>query len=137
MGLLVLLSISLLSFGFFGNVHAQSVECGDNQIEQNGVCQDITCGPDEVYQNNECQKVVTGPKNNLNLKTDLSIYGQGGVVVISGLINNIENLGSGDVSIIVRAPDNNIVTIAQVHPNTDGSFQTSLKADGPQFKAPG
>lgn len=136
-GFLVLLSISLLSYGFIGNASAQSVECGDNQIEIDGVCQDINCGPNQIWQNNECQDVVTGPKNNLNLKTDLNIYGQGGIVVISGLINNIENLGSGDVSIIVRAPDNNIVTIAQVHPNADGSFQTTVKADGPQFKAPG
>ena len=136
-GFLILLSISLLSYGFLGNAYAQNVECGDNQIEQNGVCQDITCGPNQIWQNNECQDVVVGPKNNLNLKTDQTLYGQGGLVIITGLINNIENLGSGDVSIIIRAPDNNIVTIAQVHPNTDGSFQTSVKADGPQFKAPG
>ena len=136
-GFLVLLSISLLSYGFLGNAYAQNVECGDNQIEQNGICQDIACGPNQIWQNNECQDVVVGPKNNLNLKTDQTLYGQGGLVIITGLINNIENLGSGDVAIIIRAPDNNIVTIAQVHPNTDGSFQTSVKADGPQFKAPG
>lgn len=121
-GFLVLLSISLLSYGFLGTAHALGPE---------------DCTSNQVWQDNQCQEVVVGPKNNLNLKTDQTIYGQGGVVIITGLINNIENLGSGDVSIIVRAPDNNIVTIAQVHPNTDGSFQTSVKADGPQFKAPG
>ena len=88
-GFLILLSISILSYGFIGNSYAQSDECGDNQIEQNGVCQDITCGPNQIWQNNECQDVVTGPKNNLNLQTDLTIYGQGGVVKITGLINNI------------------------------------------------
>jgi hypothetical protein len=76
-------------------------------------------------------------KNDLNLQTDKVRYGQGDTVVISGMIHNIENLSTGDVAIIVRAPDNNIVTITMVHPNADGSFQTSLDADGPQFKLPG
>ena len=111
----------------------QSVECGDNQIEQNGICRDIICGPNQIWQNNQCQDVVVGPKNNLNLQTDKVLYGQGDLIIISGLIQNIENLGSSDVSIIVRAPDNSIVAMAQVHPNANGSFQMSLKADGPQF----
>ena len=117
-----MLVISLFSYGFVETVHALGP--GD-------------CGANEVWQNNECVSAVKPPKNDLNLQTDKDLYGQGGTVVISGIIHNIENLSTGDVAIIVRAPDNNIVTIAQVHPNEDGSFQTSLKADGPQFKAPG
>ena len=113
-------------------------ECGDNQIEQNGVCRDITCGPNQIWQNNKCQDVVTGSKNNLNLQTNKVLYGQSDIIVITGLIHNIENFSTTlDVAIIVRAPDNNIVTIIQVHPNADGSFQTRLKADGPQFIASG
>ena len=119
---LLLLTISLLSYGFIGTVNALGPE---------------DCTPNQVWQNNACVDATKPPKNDLNLQTDLDLYAQGGVVVITGLIHNIENLSTGDVAIIVRAPDNNIVTIAQVHPNTDGSFQTSLKADGPQFKAPG
>ena len=121
-GFLVLLTISLLSYGLVGTVNALGPE---------------DCTPDQVWQNNACVDATKPPKNDLNLETDLPLYAQGGIVVITGLIHNIENLSTGDVAIIVRAPDNNIVTIAQVHPNADGSFQTSLKADGPQFKAPG
>jgi len=121
-GFLILLTISLLSYVFIGTTYALGPE---------------DCGPNQVWQNNECIDATKPPKNDLNLQTDKSLYAQGGVVVITGLIHNIENLSTGDVAIIVRAPDNNIVTIAQVHPNIDGSFQTSLKADGPQFKAPG
>ena len=119
---LLLLTISLLSYGAVGTVNALGPE---------------DCTPNQVWQNNACVDATKPPKNDLNLQTDLDLYAQGGVVVITGLIHNIENLSTGDVAIIVRAPDNNIVTIAQVHPNTDGSFQTSLKADGPQFKSPG
>src|SRR3989338_9547526 len=117
---LALFVISLLSYSFVGAIHAAQEDCEAGQ----------------VWQNNECQDAIDPPKNDLNLQTDKVLYGQGGVVVITGIIHNIENLSTGDVAIIVRAPDNNIVTIAQVHPNADGSFQTSLKADGPQFKAP-
>ena len=119
---LLLLTISLLSYGAVGTVNALGPE---------------DCTSDQVWQNNACVDATKPLKNDLNLQTDLDLYAQGGVVVITGLIHNIENLSTGDVAIIVRAPDNNIVTIAQIHPNTDGSFQTSLKADGPQFKAPG
>ena len=121
-GFLILLTISLLSYEFVGTVNALGPE---------------DCPSNQVWQNNACVNAVDPPKNDLNLKTDLDLYAQGGVVIITGLIHNIENLSTGDVAIVVRAPDNNIVTIAQVHPNADGSFQTSLKADGPQFKAPG
>ena len=121
-GFLILLTISLLSCGIVGIVNAAGpADCTSNQ----------------VWQNNQCVDATKPSKNDLNLQTDQILYGQGGVVVITGIIHNIENLSTGDVAIIVRAPDNNIVTIAQVHPNADGSFQTSLKADGPQFKSPG
>ena len=95
------------------------------------------CTSDQVWQNNQCVDSTSTPKNDLNLYTNKVRYGQGDVVVVTGMIDNIENLSTGDVAIIVRAPDNNIVTIAKVYPNSDGSFETSLKADGPQFKLPG
>ncbi|MCV0372238.1 MAG: hypothetical protein K5793_01605 [Nitrosarchaeum sp.] len=109
-------------YGFVMPVHAQSPE---------------DCESDQVWQGNACVDAVDAPDNDLNVKTNQVLYGQGGVVVVSGLIHNFANLSPSDVTIIVRAPDNNIVTVAQVHPAADGSFQTSFKADGPQFKAPG
>ena len=95
------------------------------------------CTSDQVWQNNACVVGIKPLKNDLKLQTDKTLYRQGDVVVISGMIHNIENLSTGDVAVIVRAPDNNIVTTAMSHPNADGSFQTSLKADGPQFKSSG
>ena len=73
--------------------------------------------------------------NSLVTPLTLSISGNGYVSQSSNSVSTSN--GIRDVAIIVRAPDNNIVTIQQVHPNADGSFQTSLKVDGPQFKAPG
>ena len=95
------------------------------------------CESDQVRQNNQCVDASISPKNDLNLQTDKIRYGQGDVVVITGMIHNIENLSTGDVAIIVRAPDNNIAAILMVDPNADGSFQTSFNANGPQFKAAG
>ena len=109
----------LVSVFFINEVHALSPE---------------DCGSNQVWQNNECIDNTSPPKNDLNLHTDKVLYGQGDTVVITGMIPNIENFPStSDVAIIVRMPDNNILTIIQAHPNADGSFQTSLKADGPQF----
>lgn len=91
------------------------------------------CTPNQVWQNQACVDATTPPKNDLNLQTNLDLYRQGDVVVITGLIHNIENLSTSDVAIIGLGPDNNNFLVAQVHPNADGSFQTSFKADGPQF----
>ncbi len=123
-GFLTLLTISLLSYGFVGTVYAPGPE---------------DCGANQVWQNNVCVDATKPPKNDLNLQTDQVLYGQGGVVVITGLIHNIENLSTGDVTITVRspAPDSNLVTLSQIHPNADGSFQMTLKADGPLYKVPG
>jgi hypothetical protein len=118
---LLLLSISILSYGFV-IAHALGPE---------------DCGADEVWQNNSCVSAIDAPDNDLNLNTNQAIYGQGGVVVIAGTVYNFENLSPADVTIVIKSPDNNIATVAQVHPSANGSFQTSIKADGPQFKAPG
>src|SRR3989344_6889995 len=94
-GAFLALFVILLSYSFVGAVHAALEDCE----------------ADQVWQNNECVSAVDPPKNDLNLQTDKVLYRQGGVVVITGMIHNIENLSTGDVAIIVRAPDNNIVTI--------------------------
>ena len=67
-GFLLLLVISLFSYGFVETVHALGPE---------------DCGANEVWQNNECVSAVKPPKNDLNLQTDKDLYGQGGVVVIT------------------------------------------------------
>jgi len=117
--LLALVAISIFSYGFVGMIYA-------------AVGPD-TCTSTQVWQNNECTDAFNPLKNNLNLKADQALYAQGGTVVITGLIHNYENLTPSDVGIIVRAPDGNIVAIAQPRPNVDGSFQISLKSDQNQL----
>jgi len=137
LGLFMLL-VSVVFYGFIGSAHAATAaDCADGQLFVNGTCSDTGCGENQVYQNNQCITVTPNLRNDLNLKADKPLYAQGGLVVITGLVKNIDTAGSGDVAVIVRAPDNNIVTIDQIHPNSDGSFQLSFKADGPQFKTAG
>ena len=95
------------------------------------------CTSDQVWQNNECVDDTSTPKNDLNLQTDKVRYGQGDVIVITGLIPNIENFDVGDVAIIVRTPDDNIINIFETQANSDGSFQKSFRINPSQFRASG
>ncbi len=119
---LMLLSVSILSYGFIGVVQAAGPE---------------DCTTDQVWQDNQCVAAIDPPDNDLGLKTNQDLYAQGGTVIVTGTVYNFANLSPADVTVVVRAPDNNIVTVSQVHPNSDGTFEIKFKADGPQFKAPG
>ncbi|MDW7640860.1 MAG: hypothetical protein SCG72_00475, partial [Nitrosarchaeum sp.] len=116
------MSVLVFSYGYMVDVQAAGPD---------------DCGADQVYQNNECVNALPPLKNDLSLQTDLPLYAQGGKVLISGTIHNYENLSPADVTILVLAPDNHIVTISQVAPDADGTFKTTVKTDGPQFKTPG
>ena len=73
----------------------------------------------------------------ITVSTDLEIYGNGGTVVISGNIKNYDsNTGKG-LTFLILSPDNNIVTIGQLVPNSDGSFEKSLVAGGQLWKLAG
>jgi hypothetical protein len=94
------------------------------------------CTPNQVWQNQVCVDATKPPKNDLNLQTNLDLYRHGDVIVITGLIHNIENLSTEDVAIMVQDTVNHALIVVQVHPNADGSFKTNIIADGPQFKVP-
>ncbi|MCH8085320.1 MAG: hypothetical protein IIC15_02690 [Thaumarchaeota archaeon] len=73
------------------------------------------------------------------IESDLTIYSNGSQVVISGQIKNYEStlLTAGDVTYLVKSPDNNIVGIGQLSPNSDGSFQFTFTAGGNLWKLNG
>ena len=84
---MLLLLVSLTSYGFVGYAHAATAaDCADGQLFVNGTCSDTGCGPDQVYQNNQCITITTALKNDLGLKTDKTLYAQGGEVSVTGLI---------------------------------------------------
>ena len=59
----------------------------------------------------------------ISVSSELTIYSNGNNVVISGDIRNYDStLHSGqDITVIVKSPDNNLVTINQISPNSEGS----------------
>ena len=75
----------------------------------------------------------------LSASTELPTYGNGGKVLISGDIRDFDSsLHSGQaLTYVIKAPDNNLVTIGQITPNSDGSFQTNFIAGGVLWKLNG
>ena len=69
------------------------------------------------------------------VETDASQYTSGSEIKISGMVDNPEH-GSA-VTIKIRSPNNNLVSIAQINPDSDGVFSTTIAASGPTWKEPG
>jgi len=102
---LLILSISILSYGFSGITFAQ--------------------------------EVPTSSLAPLSVETDQDLYAQDNTVTIKGFIRNLETTYQVDVTLLVQDSRGNIVSIAQLTPNSDGTFQTSFVASGPLWKAAG
>ncbi len=66
----------------------------------------------------------------VSVSTDLEIYSNGGAVVISGNIKNYDSFSGKGLTFLIKSPDNNIVTIGQLTPNSDGSFEKTIVAGG-------
>ena len=101
---LLILSISILSYGFSGLSFAQ----------------DVT--PSTIPP--------------LSVEPDQELYAQGNTVTISGQIRTLAEYAQ-DVSIVVRDPTGNVVSIDQISPNADGTYTLSFKSDGPLWKEGG
>jgi len=77
--------------------------------------------------------------------TDLSEYAKGDTISISGSVAGFDEvdlfgnptLAVNDVTLRVVDPINNIVTIAQITPNSDGTFTASIPTDSPTWKKDG
>jgi len=73
----------------------------------------------------------------LFVETELPTYGNGDEVVISGNIKNYASDSGTGLTFLIISPDNNIVAIGQLTPNSDGSFEYTLTAGGPLWKSSG
>ena len=81
----------------------------------------------------------------VTIGTDLSEYTKGDTISVSGSIagfGDVDLFGNltldvNDVALRVVDPINNIVTIAQITPNSDGTFTASIPTDSPTWKKAG
>ncbi len=73
------------------------------------------------------------------IESDTTIYANGSQVTISGNIKDYDSssLYAGAVTYTVISPNGNLVTIGQLIPNSDGSFEFSFTAGGNLFKSNG
>ena len=81
----------------------------------------------------------------VTIGTGLSEYTKGDTIGVSGSIAGFDDVDSfgnpildvNDVTLRIVDPINNIVTIAQITPNSDGTFTTSIPTDSPTWKKDG
>jgi len=69
----------------------------------------------------------------LSVTTNKEFYTEGATITISGLVKDFDtsdDMRSMDVTIMIIAPNGNLVTIAQVSPGTDGNYSTTMVAGG-------
>ena len=60
-------------------------------------------------------------------------YADGSTIIISGEVKDFDPtdpMKSGDVTVIITAPNGNIATVAQITPSSDGSYSTNVVAAG-------
>ena len=69
----------------------------------------------------------------LSVTTNKEFYTEGATITISGLVKDFDtsdDMRSMDVTIMVIAPNGNLVTVAQVSPDSDGNYSTTMIAGG-------
>ena len=72
----------------------------------------------------------------LSVKTDLPLYADGNTITVSGFIKNLNIDYPVDLTLIIRDPTGNLVSISQITPKADGSYETTFIASG-TFKVGG
>ena len=73
----------------------------------------------------------------LSVETELALYSPDSTIVISGFVKTQNENYEQPVTIRIFSPNNNMVTIAQISVNSDGSFSTQVVAGGPLWKVGG
>ena len=75
----------------------------------------------------------------ISASTELPTYGNGGKVVVSGDIRDYDSVlhVGQDITFVIKSPTNNLVTIGQITPSSDGSFQVNFTAGGNLWKSSG
>jgi hypothetical protein len=69
----------------------------------------------------------------ISVTTNKEFYTEGATITISGLVKDFDtsdDMRSMDVTIMIIAPNGNLVTIAQVSPGSDGNYSTTMVAGG-------
>ena len=78
-----------------------------------------------------------GAEDIVTVATDSSSYEAGEMISVSGSVSDYDEsdpFKNFDVTIKLVAPNGNIVSISQIPLNTDGSYSTSILAQGPLWK---
>ena len=73
----------------------------------------------------------------LPVSTNIEIIGNGATVEISGTLPDYDSSSGKGLTFRVMSPDNNIVQVGQLTPNSDGSFKTNIVAGGNLWKLAG
>jgi len=69
----------------------------------------------------------------LSVITNKEFYTEGATITISGFVKDFDtsdDMRSMDVTLMVLAPNGNLVTVAQVSPDSDGNYSTTMVAGG-------
>ena len=69
----------------------------------------------------------------LSVTTNKEFYGEGNAITISGFVKNFDASDpqkSMDVTIVITAPNGNLVTVLQISPSSDGNYSDSFTAGG-------
>ena len=69
----------------------------------------------------------------LSVTTNKEFYGEGGIITISGFVKNFDASDPQkrmDVTIVITAPNGNLVTVLQISPSSDGNYSDSFTAGG-------
>jgi len=69
----------------------------------------------------------------ISVTTNKEFYSEGATITISGFVKDFDtsdDMRSMDVTLMVLAPNGNLVTVAQVTPSSDGNYSTTMVAGG-------
>ena len=75
------------------------------------------------------------PQPTVTVKTDLSSYKTGDTIVITGHVTNLNSASA--ITIRIVNPDQNLVLVTQIVPSSDGSFTTTVSANGSLWQPSG
>ena len=73
----------------------------------------------------------------ISVSTDSEKYADGDTVIITGNISDYDSSSYVGLTWFIKSPDNEDVTLGQLTPSSDGSFQITIVAGGPLWELSG
>ena len=76
----------------------------------------------------------------ISVETNLSSYEKGSTIELAGLLSNYDESDPTkvyDITLKIIAPNNNLITIDQIKPNSGGTYSTSVNTEGANWKVDG